>query len=503
MKSNRYWLLFAACSLGWLGLYLALPPEMSGTDVFIFRDAGWNLAAYGSFQSAGLMYMPDLTPRLYAHYTPIMPLAFAAYAWVFPRNAYTGTIFNLLVGLLAAATALRAVLMQPSGRLRHWTAVAVAALPVAFIIYDRPEGVAFVFFIATLAAAASPKPKPVMVGLLASLTFLAHPFYAVASAVWIAALYLARNWEGPGRWTVTARQVVGVGVVSAVPIAAVAWLFYWLDPSSLNRFATHALGMHSGLNRIKSGTWFESLRWAAFGVSPVATFNYLTSLATILLLGAWTVYRRKDLRSGEWLPIAAAATCVLISICMFSFQYTYIVSLAISIPVALLVAARFGPKLVGPGLALLVFAILVKLPTVGLSLVERAEQGPSYRAALAQPELLRAHLPSPDSMVTLEGGSYDMFKPEFRRMIHLTDAEDVNHFAGVEGVANCYSGFHGAVNEVRPFPTKLNASEFHLIEPAPQHLTITLFGHQVMRAQWGFGCDLYVRDSASQGQATR
>jgi hypothetical protein len=501
MRWNRYWVLFAACALAWLAIDLILPPAMSGTDVFIFRDAGWNLAAYGSFKSAGLMYMPDLVPRLYAHYTPILPLLFAGYASIFPRNAYAGTVFNLLLGLLGAAVALRWVLAQPEGKLRNWTALAVAVLPVAFITYDRPEAIAFVLFTATIAVAGNSRVRPVAVGLLIALTFLAHPFYAVAAALWVAAIFFSRNWDTPCRWRLTPRQIIVAGAASVLPIAVVALVFYSLDPTSLTRFATHALGVHSGLNRIKSGGWLQSLHWAAFGVSPIASWTYLASLASIVLLLVWSVIRRHELGAREWFPIAAGAACLGISIAVFSFQYTYITSLSISIPVALLVAGRQGAKLTAPGLALLLFAVFIRIPDLGFHLLQRAEQGPSYRAALGQPATLRSQLPSPDSIVTLEGGSYDLFKPQFRQMIHLTDAEDVDHFSKVDGVANCYDGFHGSGSSLRPFPAKLNAAEFHLIEPAPQHLWVTLFGHRIMHAQWGFGCDLYVRNSAAAAKS--
>jgi hypothetical protein len=133
MKNSRFWLFFALSAAAWLVISLVIAPVLSGEDVYIFRDAGWNLASYGSFESAALVYMTDLAPRLYAHYTPMMPLLFAGYASVFPRNAYSGTVFNLFLGLAAAAVALYWVLQQPPGRARNWAALAVIAFPVAFI----------------------------------------------------------------------------------------------------------------------------------------------------------------------------------------------------------------------------------------------------------------------------------------------------------------------------------------------------------------------------------
>jgi hypothetical protein len=128
MRPSRYWILFACCASGWLIVALLVAPSISGVDVFIFRDAGWNLAAWGSFESAAGPYAHDLAPRFYADYTPILPLLFAGYASVFPRNAYAGTVFNLFLGLSAAAVALWWVLRQPPGRLRDIAAWVVTLL---------------------------------------------------------------------------------------------------------------------------------------------------------------------------------------------------------------------------------------------------------------------------------------------------------------------------------------------------------------------------------------
>lgn len=97
-------------------------------------------------------------------------------------------------------------------------------------------------------------------------------------------------------------------------------------------------------------------------------------------------------------------------------------------------------------------------------------------------------------MVGLAGGSssYDLFKPEFRHLVAIGYMGN-DAYGGIAGVANCYQTFHGPDNARRPLNPLLNASDFDLIQPAPRHMWITLFGHRVMRAQWGYGCDLYVK----------
>ncbi len=502
MKAPRCWILFSFCSIAWLAANLLLPPAMSGTDVFMFRDAGWNLAANGRFESAGLLYMPDLVPRLYAHYTPMMPVLFAGYLSVFPRNAYAGTLFNLLMGLAAAAVALGQVLAQPAGRLRNWTAATIAVLPVLFITNDRPEALGLVLFVATIAVAAGPVARPIAVGLLIALTFLAHPFAAIAAAIWAFALFLNRNWSRPRPWTLTVRETAVTGVAALAPLIAVALLYHALDPASLARFVTHSSGARSGLrlgvHGGESGVILGGIRWSAFGVSGLAAWDYLGSFALVLLLIAWSAARGRVFDAKRWTLVAAAAGCSLTAVVLFSYQYHYVIALAFFLPLAFLVAEGHRSPLALVGISVLLLALLINLPSLAFSLLVRSEQGPSYRAALQQPGFLRARLPSPDAVITVEGDSYDVFKPKFYRMIHLRDAGDIKDFAGLDGVANCYDGFHGAGR--RPFPERLDAAEFHLVQPDPQHLWVTLFGHGVMRAQWGFGCDLYVRnESPSDG----
>jgi len=200
MKISHHWGVFTVCSVGWLLLSILIPPAMSGHDVFIFRDAGWNLASNGSFESAALLHMHDLTPRLYSHYTPLMPLLFAGYVSVFPRNAYAGTIFNLLVGLLAAGISLHWVTSRSSdvGRLGRVVGLAVAIFPVAFITFDRPEALGFILASITIAAAAKAAPKAWLVGLLVSITFLAHPFAAIVASTWASVLFRCRDGTTSG-----------------------------------------------------------------------------------------------------------------------------------------------------------------------------------------------------------------------------------------------------------------------------------------------------------------
>jgi hypothetical protein len=247
MRPSRYWILYAVCSLVWLALALLIAPSFSGEDVYFFRDAGWNLASLGLFKSAALPSMHDLIPRFYAHYTPAVPLLFAGYASVFPRNAYAGTVFNLLLGLLATAVALWGILRHPAGKLREIVAWAVAILSPVFITMDRPEALALVFFSLTIALGTRRTPRPLLAGLLITLTFLTHPFAAVIASVWTLVLFLSLNWNCPQRWLMTLRQLAIMMASIIVALTPVIVLYHFFDRNSLVRFLGHAFGIDSGL----------------------------------------------------------------------------------------------------------------------------------------------------------------------------------------------------------------------------------------------------------------
>ena len=252
MRAACYWILFAICSIGWLTISLLIAPLTGGLDVMYFRDPGWNLVSTGSFDSAGLAFTPDLVPRLFSHYTPLMPFSFAGYLSLFPRNAYAGTIFNLLLGVAGAGCALYWVMRNANGgRLGRYAAIAIAVFPVAFIFYDRPENLGYPLACLTMAYAARARSNSIVAGLLISVTFLADPIAAVCAGFWVAAFFLLRNWEKPKRLMETVRQLGWAAASAALVIAAAAMVYYSIDPTSLTRFIDNASALPNGLGVLK------------------------------------------------------------------------------------------------------------------------------------------------------------------------------------------------------------------------------------------------------------
>jgi hypothetical protein len=497
MNASRPWHVFALCSLGWLLLSVYIAPVMSGGDVFIFRDAGWNLAAEGSFESAALPYMHDLTPRLYSHYTPLMPLLFAGYASVFPRDAYSGTIFNLLVGILAAGVSLRWVLRPSSdiGQLRFIVALTVAVFPVAFVVFDRPEALGLVLATVTIASAAKVPPNLCLVGFLLAVTFLAHPFAAIFALLWSSTSCFLHNTDQPTRGLETLRQIAIIGVSALAILLPVLLIYYVLDPTSLARFAIHAFGKKTGFGVViassSSQEFLQTLRRHITGEGILPTSIRLPAFLSSLGLIVWALNCRKDLRYADWLLISISIGGTCASVIAFPNQAYYLGLLTFMTPLALTIIAPSSGALVVPALAMLLFAVAANLPFVCLGVMNRIEQGPSFEAARQQPSYLAAQLPSPDAVVGINGDSYDLFKPVLRHLVTLR--EKGVDYADLSAIVNCYDMYKGDSGVVRPLPEKVNPKEFRMIQPAPEHLWISILGRRIRQAEWGYGCDLYLR----------
>jgi hypothetical protein len=504
MRVARYWLLFAICSVGWLIISLLIAPLTGGLDVMYFRDPGWNLISTGSFDSIGLPFAPDLTPRLFSLYTPLMPLSFAGYLSLFPRNAYAGTIYNLLLGLAGAACALYWVIRSANRtKLGKSAAIAIAVFPVAFIFYDRPEILGYPLACVTMAYAARPRANSLVAGLLISVTLLGDPIAAVCAFFWVAAFFLIRNWERPRRQAETVRQLAWAATPVVLVLAATAMVYYSIDPTSLTRFVDNATWLPSGLSLLKDSFAGRQLDVPFLGAIRTPGLPFLFKLDQFLppiILSAlffWILVRRKQFSPAEWIIIAAGFLCIMFTLMRFPTEGIYPILLVFLIPTSFMIAGQWMQKLTAAGLALLLVTVIsVNLPNYAISLLFRFEARPSYHASKDQPTYLLAHMPSPDGIVAIVPGEYDLFKPKFRHLIstlHLNGQPT----APVGAVVNCYTGFTGGPGVVRPFPKALNESEFHLIQAAPTHMWITVFGHRISDTQRGFGCDLYLRNTVA------
>ena len=93
-KPSRGELLFlSAAALIWLAILCWLPPNMGGTDDYMFRDPACNFAAGLGFRSASVDHAHSFQPMLYSHYTPLSLWLFIPVAKFFGCKTLIGQSF--------------------------------------------------------------------------------------------------------------------------------------------------------------------------------------------------------------------------------------------------------------------------------------------------------------------------------------------------------------------------------------------------------------------------
>ena len=463
-RINPYWILFLVSCFLWLMLGAIVGPTPSGLDVFIFRDAGWNFAANGSFTSIGLPYVADFQPKLYAHYTPMMPLLFAAYCKVFPRTALAGEMFNSLVGFAAAAMALWLALRQPVKReLRVIACTLVALSPATFITYDRPEALGVVLFAFTVVASWSAKSRTTIVGVLVALTFLAHPFAGVLAAMWAAAIFRMKGADEQRSWRGFFAQFCTLGVSSILAIGTVATVYFLLDRTALLRFAAHAFGMSSGLGVVRSSLkghhYFSGLAYAlgvpSSGGGLVTSWVFFGYVISNLLILYWIVRTRKQRYRREWYVFGTACASMVFAAVFFPTPGMLLYSDLLSSPVAML-AAMERPALFYAEAWLTYNWFMPMAYSSGFARYGSPRRAPPFvspRAGRTASSLVSqspiAGLPGARGHICLRS-----YKPVIHNLVnpyyHYTGRRRT--FGQIESVIRCYGDFRGAPEMKKPLP---------------------------------------------------
>jgi hypothetical protein len=288
-----------------------------------------------------------------------------------------------------------------------------------------------------------------------------------------------------------------------IVLAAVASVYYAIDPTSLARFATHALGYQTGLGVVNKHVSFLDKLHLLSIVSSLTTkglpflfgLDVIISHAVLAIYLIWAMRNKKELSPACWIVLTVGVVNILSAIVLFPAQNNYVIFIAVFIPTALIAVGGWTPPFVRLGI-LLLFLNVVVVPTFNsaFDLLCRFEARSSYIAASQQPAYLISRLHSADDLVLFNAVNYDMYKPAFKNLVTTYYMGDGIPPIGVAAVANCYYGFNGARGAIRPLPSKINPEAFHLIQAAPSHTWLTIFGRRISNMQRGYGCDLYVKN---------
>jgi hypothetical protein len=502
------WPLFAFGVLFWGTVTCLIPPFFCGGDVFIFRDAGSNLAMEHRFVTSGLLYAGDLQSRLFAHYTPIVPMSYGLFATVFGVGQRTATFFFLLTNAVIAGLAF--YLLDKAGvRSRLEKAIRIAfivLLPVLFSEPDRPESAAIVLLMLTVIASLnSGRGSWAVQGIAVAATFLAHPYAGILAALWVAAVCGLRARLGQTRWSQAVMELVRSGGLTVLVVAVLAGVFYWIDPTSLRRFLGHSFGGKSGLGILKPeehagllggiGTrYWELLRHNLTPHNPLyfSCFGLLVSLAVV----GWRFGRTAGGRGPVEHWIAGTSLLALLTMPVLfpnQGQYMAVATFFVAASTLAVSAKVHSPELARRACWYLAIVLLSRAPMWFYYMLPRVQSAITFTQAAHQPDDLLARLPSRDATVAILGGDYDLFKANLPHLVgvqYFVPGEDLTQ---VQGIAFCPTAAADLSDGAFERWDVLDRSQFELLERAPLRSRLTLLGHSVGQSYWGWGCNLYVR----------
>ena len=129
---------------------------LPATDVFLFKEAGVNLALTNSFRVRDLPHMTPGEERTYSYYPPVYPLAFGLWSKGFGVGLKQSLTFNRVLQIFRALLML-ALAMCLAGR-KSFSSKAQMALGILLLVFssmissdgDRPDELALVFGLSSL-----------------------------------------------------------------------------------------------------------------------------------------------------------------------------------------------------------------------------------------------------------------------------------------------------------------------------------------------------------------
>lgn len=491
--------MLAAAGALWIAVSAVLAPRAGGTDVYIFKDAGCNLALGEGFVSAALPGSLDLTPHLYASYAPGVPLLFGIVARVFGCNGYTNTFFDLIIGVLASIAAARALVPAVAPHFRLLCALLLGlTLPVGFVaaVGDRPEALGMLGFVVVCVLAREGR-RPFAAAFTAGIVTLFYPFGGMLSglAAWCLELGPCPWGDIRRRWRHVLGSAVRLLAVYLLPVVLVAFCYNVADPTAFARFGGHAFGVETGAGAVFENSYARLLAHAAFSSGPFSlSLTVSSGLAAVLVLGVVGIeLARAGLRADWTLPVLVLAFVAVPLV--FPAQANYMAWSRSAL--AVLLATSGGPiaaAAVRRQLVPLLLAIvcLANLPFVALDTIIRMQSRESYGIAEGEARSYAQALASrpADRIVLVPAEVYFIYKPLLYRIANP------DYFASLDAILPEIGGIvvcpYATLPGTRKALDSALAARLELISSVRSHLMPELFGLQLTHREWGLSCDQYV-----------
>jgi hypothetical protein len=513
--SKRELATIAMAAAAWLCVYGCVAPPFGGADVFIFKDAGANLALGHGFNSIPAPFFDgSSTTMIFSSYTPLYPLLYGAWAAVFGIGPYANAYFDLCLASVAMILVLKLVLPSvQSAFVRQLLIItAVIALPAGgvFLAVDRPEVLAYGLTLLLLAAwVRVPRFRhsaPAIGG--SAIVFLAHPFAGLILLLVLSYLTLTDPTAECGKNAPKSRllSVIGGWCLFSSVLFAVGAVFVLLDQHALERFSQHALGTGSGagvmrrVNGIGDLLPFYKKNWRhAFLSSSIASMTMAGSLlvctAVLLPFAGLLLARTQGWREqcSRGLFVCFVVGLLFVPILLFPRQNNYYSYVRALVPMVVLASQSEAAKLLRarhvPAM-LLTIGWLFCLPNIAIAVITRVENLGSYRDMTARaPELL-----APLQGAYLAAVSSDLYyvvKPIDQNIVCIDYVTDKNA-AKIDAVVAAHAGL--PPSQARSsIKQELNSGSWRVLTPESEPVVLSILGKQIMRSQWGWSFDAYMR----------
>ena len=501
-----YWSVITFGLVLWIVISWMAAPRQAGTDVFVYRDAGCNLALGRGFYSLGLPGTDNLQSHLFASNGPAVPFLFGLFALLFGCNGYADTFFELLFA--AMATLAVAALMEPAIS-RQWKLIGAVllglVLPAGLVVTepDRPDMPSFAIFVfaCLLARSQCKQLSHLAAPIVAGLCALFFPFGGAICglAVWAIVITATELNIGHQRKELT---LVTLKLISGflLPIAIVIIFYQVVDSTAWLRFVGNGFGAQSGVGAVFHNGYGQLFYHAIFssGLYSISlVFSSLVVAGMVCYFAAKQIYHHFELR--EVILAMVILIIILSPIVFFPKQNNYMAWTRSALLVLLAASqARMAIEARRCQMTTLLMVIIgmAVLPFVGLDALIRVQSKVNYE--IAKNEVAKyAHILQEvknDKLIAIPSRLYFLYKAH---LPYLGDEYLIGAVAkpsDIGGIVECQSSESYSEKEK---PAEAYLPPMVLFAHASVRYTPHLFDHRVTRHDWGWSCEQYLAQQIS------
>jgi len=503
MTRIAYWGVLAFSLVLWIVISCVGAPRDAGRDVFVYKDAGCNLALGRGFYSMGLPGTDDLQPHLFASNGPAVPFLFGLFALLFGCSGYADSFFELLFA--AIATLAVAALMEPAIS-KQWKLVSAIilglALPSGLVITqpDRPDIPSFAIFVFACLLARSQRKQvshfaaPVVAGLCA----LFFPFGGAICglAVWSIAITSTELRHQPKDLTLVTLKLIGGFLL---PIVIVIIFYQAADSTAWSRFVGNGFGAQSGFGAVIHNEYRQLFYHAIFssGLYSVSlVFSSLVVAVIVCYLATKQIYH--DFEFQEIIMALVVVTVILSPIVFFPQQNNYMAWTRSALLILLAASqARLAIEARRCQMTTLLLVIIgaAVLPFVGLDALIRIQSRAGYEVATREVDKFAHALQEANisKLIAIPSPLYFLYKEKLPEIVDAYYIGAAAKPSDIGGIIKCdLGGYH----EEEERPTEAYLPPIVLFAHASSRYTPYLLGHLVTRHEWGWSCDQYLAEQS-------